>query len=127
MNTKEKPIIQNFNLQGVRHILPEDALEATDKKKAVLIDVRERDEIYALHIKHALFLPMWKMPEGLTILPKDKSFIILCNKGIRSTHVANFLMNQGFSDVVNLDGGITAWKERNLPYEKFRWPEKSAD
>ncbi len=127
MKTTDKPFIQQFDLEGVKHILPEDALQAQKNNEAVIIDVREKNEIYAAHIENSLFHPMWKISEWLPSVPKEQNVILLCNKGIRSTHVTNFLMSQGYANVVNLDGGITAWKERKLPFVAFKHPKRSAD
>ncbi len=124
MKTTDKPKIQKFHLEGVKHILPEDALKAQQNNEAVIIDVREKYEIYPAHIENTLFHPMWKISDWMPSLPKDKNFILMCEKGIRSTSVAHFLMNNDFPNVYNLDGGITAWKERKLPYEAFKHPRR---
>lgn len=124
MKTTDKPKIQKFHLKGVKHILPEDAQEAINNKEAVMVDVRNDYEVKAAHIADSLFLPMWNLQELMMGLPRDKNVILLCNEGINSTHIAHFMAGQGFNNLTNLDGGITAWKERNLPYVAFKKPKQ---
>ena len=45
MKTTDKPKLQVFHIDGVKHINPIDALEALQNGEAVMIDVREIDEV----------------------------------------------------------------------------------
>lgn len=54
-------------------------------------------------------MPMQSIPQRLAELPQDRPIVCLCHHGVRSQHVAAFLLNQGFEQVVNLSGGIDAW------------------
>jgi rhodanese-related sulfurtransferase len=56
-----------------------------------------------------LLMPMQSIPQRLTELPQDRPIVCLCHHGVRSQHVAAFLLNQGFEQIVNLSGGIDAW------------------
>ncbi|MFW6289709.1 MAG: rhodanese-like domain-containing protein [Mariniphaga sp.] len=118
MKTTDKPILQNFHLEGVGHILPEDACEAHKSNRAVLIDVREEYEWETERIDGVLFHPMQQIAQWLPTLHRNQNIIVYCHKGIRSTHVAQFLKNQGFPYALNMDGGISAWKARGLPVTK---------
>ena len=45
----------------------------------------------------------------------DQPMVCLCHHGIRSMQVANYLAQNGFTAVVNLQGGIAAWAEQVDP------------
>jgi rhodanese-related sulfurtransferase len=52
---------------------------------------------------------MNQLPQRLGEFARDQPIIVMCHAGGRSLRVAHFLLNQGFTDVANLTGGIAAW------------------
>ena len=42
MITIDKPIFQEFNIPGVQHISPQNALAELQNESAIMVDVRER-------------------------------------------------------------------------------------
>ena len=119
MITTEKPTLQEFHIDGVKHIIPLNALEAVKNKEAIMIDVREEKEclLESIALDDVFYHPMSVIMERLEYIPKDKAIIVVCNQGIRSTKVANLLTRQGFDNVANLDGGFVMWKTQDLPHE----------
>lgn len=115
----DKPKIQSFHLNGVKHVSPENTWDLIEKNEAVLVDVREDHEcaVQSVHSENVVYIPMSNFMGQLEKLPKDKSLAIFCKEGIRSTKIANLLMRQGFNSVFNVDGGIFAWKKKGLPIE----------
>jgi len=77
----------------------------------ILLDVREAAELEVAAIASALHIPMGEIPARLTEIDAAKKIICLCRSGGRSAQVAEFLLAQGFSDVVNLTGGTHAWSD----------------
>ncbi len=79
----------------------------------LVLDVREAWELQTASVRaqgfELLAIPMGEVPARLAELPQDTALACLCHHGMRSQHVAQFLLRQGFSDVVNLQGGIDAW------------------
>ncbi len=117
MKMTERPIIQEFNIQGIKHISVADAYEALQNGFAVMIDVRELEEVQIESFQHERVLnhPMSVIMDRLLYIAKDQPIIVACTTGVRSTKVANLLQYQGYPDVANLDGGLVAWKKMNLP------------
>lgn len=74
-----------------------------------LIDVREDAELNICAISGAKHIPMSRVPSCLDTLKNHKELVIMCHHGIRSSRVVNFLREQGFQNVHNLEGGIDAW------------------
>lgn len=119
MKTSEQPKLQCFHIAGVKYILPADAFGAIQNGIAVMIDVREIDEVQVENIQHDKVLnhPMSVIMDRLPFISKDQKIIVICAHGERSVKVANLLQFQGYPDVASLDGGFEAWKKAELPFE----------
>lgn len=79
------------------------------KEGALLLDVREADEVAACAIAGSRHIPMRQIPESLTDLPRDRLILVQCHHGGRSMRVTQFLRANGFNQVTNVAGGIDAW------------------
>ena len=119
MNSSDKPTLQDFHIEGVKHITPENAYNEISENSAVLIDVREIHEvkIESIPLDNVLYHPMSLIMERLPFIAKDQQIILGCTKGVRSSKVANLMKLQGYPNVANLDGGFQTWKAKGLPYE----------
>lgn len=76
----------------------------------VLIDVREAWEHEAFSIGGVL-MPMGEIPSRLSEIPRDKDVVLYCEKGIRSVIAIQRLETLGFTNLINLAGGMKAWRE----------------
>jgi len=85
----------------------------------VVLDVREPWELQTASVKadgfELLPMPMRSVPARFTELDRDQPIACLCHHGGRSAQVAHFLMNQGFTRIVNIQGGIHAWSSQIDP------------
>ncbi|SFC46468.1 Rhodanese-related sulfurtransferase [Polaromonas sp. OV174] len=89
----------------------------------VLIDVREPWELQTASVKAEgftlLHIPMREIPARVAelqdTLGSGQPIACLCHHGMRSLQVANYLAQSGFSEVVNLQGGIDAWSRQVDP------------
>jgi rhodanese-related sulfurtransferase len=77
----------------------------------LVIDVREDWELKLARIPDVVHVPMNQIPARLGEFRRDAETIVMCHAGGRSLRVAHFLADQGFTDVANLAGGISAWSE----------------
>ena len=89
-----------------------------EQPDVMILDVREQDEWDAGHIPGAVFMPMGQVPDRLSEIPKDKTVIVQCRSGNRSSQVTDFLIQQGFTNVHNMSGGLNAWQSAGLPVEQ---------
>ena len=80
-------------------------------EKPLVVDVREGWELQLASIPDVVHVPMNELPERLSEFSRDAETIVMCHAGGRSLRVAHFLANQGFTNVANLSGGISAWSE----------------
>jgi len=73
-----------------------------------VLDVREPFEYQIAQIGGHL-IPLGELPNRLGELKPDQEIVVQCKSGGRSQRAAEFLANNGFTNVHNLAGGITAW------------------
>lgn len=93
-----------------------DPPQAADRlaNGAILLDVRGQSEREQDYIDGSRFVPMGYIPERVAELPRDYPIITQCGGGVRSQVVASLLRRYGF-EVINMSGGIDAWKQAGLP------------
>ena len=83
-------------------------LESADVKP-LLLDVRQSWEFDICKLDDSVLIPMSKIPANLDQLDKDRETVVICHHGIRSRRVAYYLEQAGFSNIINLKGGVDAW------------------
>jgi rhodanese-related sulfurtransferase len=93
----------------MKQITPKEANDKINSQDFVVLDVREQFEIDASAIQKFIHIPMQMIPGRLDELPKDKQIAVLCHTGARSARVTQYLIQMGFSNVVNIYGGIERW------------------
>jgi rhodanese-related sulfurtransferase len=104
---------------GGEAIGPMDAVRLMNQG-ALLLDVRTQAEFDSGHIRDARHLPQEQVAGAAETLKKykDKVIVACCESGMRSGATARVLRTQGFTKVVNLRGGLQAWRAENLPLVK---------
>jgi thioredoxin len=86
-----------------------------------IVDVRTPEEYAEGHIQGAQNID-WKNAEfaiNVGALDKSKPVLVYCQSGNRSKQAAEYLTNNGFTTVYELDGGISSWTEAGKPTEKM--------
>ena len=89
----------------------------------IVLDVREPWELQTASVKPDGFtlvhIPMREIPARVAELQQAhgtaQPIACLCHHGMRSQQVANYLTQSGFTEVVNLQGGIDAWSQQLDP------------
>lgn len=87
---------------------------------AVILDVRTAGEYETGHISGALqadWTNQTQFSERIQAIDKNAPVYIYCLGGGRSSAAQNYLIQNGFTKVINLRGGINAWNQANLPTE----------
>lgn len=91
-------------------ITPKELKDRLDKgDKLVLLDVREPWENQLAKLDNSILIPLGTLPNSLSKLDRKAEIIAYCHHGMRSGDATEFLLQQGFSNVRNLIGGIDAW------------------
>lgn len=86
------------------------AARLKDEKNApFLLDVREPEETAQGMIKGAVNIPLGALSSRLIEVPKDKPVVVICRSGHRSQRGAEVLLNNGYTKVESLKGGMMGW------------------
>jgi hydroxyacylglutathione hydrolase len=80
-----------------------------------VLDVRTLEEWHAGHIPGAHHLELHHFEKAINQLPADRSIALLCRSGQRASLAASLLQKYGFSSVMNVRGGMQAWKQAGFP------------
>jgi len=123
----EKPA---SDASDVKHVDPKQAQPLIAEKKVVVLDVRTPEEFKAGHIAGATNINFRAadFEKRVADLDKNKSYLVHCASGGRSTSCLSVLKKLKFESVYHLDGGINAWKKAGLPVKRSEpegTPEKS--
>ena len=96
-----------------------EAVRLMNREKAVLIDVSEPAEFAAGHPGGARNVPLGQLA-GAKGLPSNKALpvVLVCASGMRSSRAVGILRKAGYDNVRSLAGGLSAWREAQLPVEK---------
>src|SRR5262249_45829456 len=99
----------------IREITPSD-LDPTSG--AVIVDVREADELLDGHIAGARAIPRGFLELKIENEVKDhaRPIVVYCAGGTRSLLAADTLRRLGYQNVASLRGGFKAWKDAGRPY-----------
>ncbi len=84
----------------------------------LVVDIRTDGERQQGFIEGSIHVPLMTMLEETDKLPKDRDLVIQCSTGFRSSIAVSLLKQRGITRVSDLAGGITAWKNANLPVTK---------
>lgn len=84
-------------------------LDDATRPSPQLVDVREPWEQGICRIPGALSMPMRAVPARYLELDRHAPTVVICHHGARSFRVGMFLEQQGFADIINLQGGVAAW------------------
>jgi adenylyltransferase/sulfurtransferase len=99
--------------QTAQPMIPTMSVHELKKKlndaNVLLVDVREPFEHDIARIDSAKLVPLGELPGRINEIPRDKQIVLMCKSGQRSANATTYLQRQGFPNVYNLEGGITAW------------------
>lgn len=105
----QNPAIKQVNSIDFKHLLK--------NSPGTLLDVRTLGEYKNGHIADAGQLSYYALDfkQKLLLLPKDQPIYLYCNTGYRSQRAAEILVENGYTNVYNLEHGIMEWNLQNLP------------
>jgi rhodanese-related sulfurtransferase len=112
----EKPAAPN----GFKNVKPDEFEKLSKQPDAVVLDVRTPEEYAAGHIPHSVNIDYKSadFDKKVASLDKNKTYLVHCAGGGRSSAACKKLSNVSFPHLYNLDGGIRAWEKAGKPVEK---------
>ena len=86
----------------------------------VILDVRTPAEVAEGRIAGACALD-FRSPDfadKIKDLPRGKTYLVYCRSGNRSAKAVKLMQDAGFTDLINLGGGVVDWEKAGLPVVK---------
>jgi rhodanese-related sulfurtransferase len=119
---------------GIKNITVEKAKELVETEDIFVLDVRTPSEFNSSHIKGATLIPVTNafgsdlskgdlLESRINEVPKGKKILVYCRSGHRSVSASTILINAGYSDVYNMQGGINTWIDAGYPVINLEFQE----
>jgi rhodanese-related sulfurtransferase len=83
-------------------------------EETTIVDVRKPSEYQAEHVENALFYPLDYINGDLNKLNKNKTYYVHCAGGYRSVIAISILMQNGYTNLINIEGGYNAIAKTNI-------------
>lgn len=101
----------------MKEISVEDLKTKIDQKESfTLLDVRDPFELHISNLDYeSITIPMDELSSRVDELDESQDIIVMCRSGSRSGTACEFLEKKGFSNVINLKGGINDWAKKIDP------------
>jgi rhodanese-related sulfurtransferase len=106
-----------ISINGFKNITVAELQAMMKQGGLLLLDVRTDAEVARGKIPQGDSLPLHLLPLRLSGMDKNCTTVFYCQMGGRSGQAAAFAAANGFTEVYNLQGGITAWTQAGLPIE----------
>lgn len=103
--SKKVNMVENVDAEDFEKLIKEDG-------NGVLVDVRTSAENKILRIPNSILIDITSpffLPE-IDKLDRNKNYYLYCQRGNRSLHAGNQMLNVGFKKVCHLQPGIIGWK-----------------
>lgn len=100
----------------VKEVCPTSTQELI-KRNYLILDVREDVEVKELSfdVPKLLHIPLSELEDRINEIPKDEKIIVACLTGERSFRVVSFLLNYGFTNLINMKKGLEKWVQKGYP------------
>jgi rhodanese-related sulfurtransferase len=102
----------------VNEVEPAETRRRLEARTAVVIDVREAEELRDGRIAGSRHIPLGMLRSHKDELLAESEVIFVCRSGHRSAMATTALTLAGHKGASNMAGGMVAWKEQNLPVEQ---------
>lgn len=105
--------------QEVKNISADELL-AADKSNWLILDVRSEKEFNSGHVPGALNIAHTEIADNLQKLlaHKDKPIVVYCRSGFRAGKATDILLDQGFSQLMHLQGDMLNWQKAGHTIEQ---------
>ncbi len=90
-------------------VSPEKAQALIQEEDVKVLDVRTPQEFAEGHIPGATLIPLQELEGRLGELEKDGNYVVVCRSGNRSTQASEILAENGFTNIHNMNGGMSQW------------------
>lgn len=113
--TTHIPLSTNKQGHYIPEWMPQELKAHLRQGDLTVVDVREPSEYRKGHIPNAWLIPLRLVRQQGKTLPTGQPIVVVCRIGRRSRLAATMLLDMGFAEVYNLEGGTLAWEAEGFP------------
>jgi glyoxylase-like metal-dependent hydrolase (beta-lactamase superfamily II)/rhodanese-related sulfurtransferase len=119
IKTNQQGTAENFSM-----ISPKQAYDKLKEPNSILLDVRTDQELKEISVEseNVRHIPLQSLSSSLESLSADDSYYVLCRSGHRATMAAMQLLQNGFTKLAVIEGGLISWDKAKLPVKKTSGP-----
>jgi len=99
-----------------KDIPPQEAQKLLEQD-VLFVDVREPEEFAQVRIQGAQLIPLSEFAGRYREIPTTRPVVLYCRSGNRSAQAAGWLATKGYTNLLNLEGGILSWYQSGLPLD----------
>jgi len=105
--TSQSSIVQSISVDQAKVLI-------SDNIELIIVDARTPEEFAEGHLDKAINIDVKAdhFKKEINKLSKDKSYLVYCRSGKRSTKASNIMAQEGFNVLYNMDGGYLAWMDQ---------------
>jgi rhodanese-related sulfurtransferase len=108
-------------IQHTRRVSAEEAESIlAARPQPLVLDVRTPQEWQTTRIDPSVNIPLNHLIERVADVPRDRTVVVLCEGGYRSSIAASLLQQRNFTDVVEIAGGMAGWEAARTPRHSSR-------
>jgi len=106
-----------FATMTIHQLYPRWLTSQENSRNLCVIDVRTPEEYAQGHVPGAVLKPLDRLHAESVDLPRQKELHLICRSGVRSRQAAKILAAQGFTRLVNIEGGTMEWIRAGYPVD----------
>lgn len=102
----QSSIVQSISVDEAKTLI-------SNNSALIIVDARTPEEFAEGHLENAMNVDVKadNFTEEVNKLSKDKSYLVYCRSGKRSTKASTIMAKEGFNVLYNMEGGYLAWTE----------------
>jgi rhodanese-related sulfurtransferase len=107
---------KGLRIAGLVHLSGSEARQAA-RDGALLVDLRPaiESDYKKFDVPEVRYIPFEEIGDRIAEIPRDRPVIVADSVGLRSKDAVKYLLEQGFTNVANLNGGILDWERDGMP------------
>jgi phage shock protein E len=106
--------------RGVRAVPATEAAALLDDPATTVLDIRTAPEVAQVRLPGAVNIDLFSpdFAHRIAELDRDATYLLYCRSGSRTAAARQLMSQLGFADVADVQGGIIAWANADLPLEQ---------
>ncbi len=112
-----EPVESRYDKNTFEDISPDEAHSRLGDSETVFLDVREPYEYQNGHAPQSVNVPLGSIQQEILQYDESTPIMLICASGNRSSMAADWLAQNGYKNVANVQGGMYSWQSSRLPVE----------